>query len=297
MQPDRTSSPARPSPGPSSRPSLASMQTAALALITGREAGVVVPDPGALIVGDARASAGERMHVYAHMYRARIVEALESQFPRLAKLLGPDAFSDLAAAYITDEPSRHPSLRYVGERLPAWLAARRPEAPKLAALARLEWARADVFDLTDDPTLTLEALRAWPPDRFGELPLQLVTAHRLLTVPAGTAQLWDSLGGDAVAGAGAAAEAPGDIAEGGEEFLVVWREGTIVYHRPVTPDEHAALELAAASTHFGVVCESLLATHTEEAALTQAYTWMSTWLADGLASRPPLEYSDGTSPV
>jgi hypothetical protein len=252
------------------------MQTAAMALVTGRKAGVVVPDAGALIVSDARASADERMHVYAHMYRARIVEALESQFPRLAKLLGPDDFAELAVAYIGDEPSRHPSLRYVGERLPGWLAARGPETPAVAGLASLEWARADVFDLADEPTLTLDALRSWPMDRFGELPLRLVTAHRLVTVPAGTAERWDALGAELVNGVGDAPDAVGN------ESLVVWREGTLVYHRLVDEPERLALELASQGTRFGVVCESLLATRGEEAAVAQAYAWMSTWLADGL---------------
>jgi hypothetical protein len=252
------------------------MQTAVMALITGRDAGVTVPDADALVVSDERASADERMHVYAHMYRARIVEALESQFPRLAKLIGPEEFAELAAAYISDEPSRHPSLRYVGERLPAWLAARRADSPVLAALARLEWARADVFDLADDPTLTLDALRSWPMDRFGELPLHLVTAHRVVTVPAGTAGRWDALGDDLVNGGG---DTPDGAAT---ESLVVWREGTAVYHRLVDDAERAALALASQGTRFGVVCESLLADHAEEAAVAQAYAWMSTWLADGL---------------
>src|SRR4051812_42348866 len=167
------------------------MQAAVMSLITGRGAGDPGVEAGALIVGDVRASADERLHVYAHMYRARIVEALESQFPRLAKMLGPEAFAELASAYITDEPSRHPSLRYVGERLPAWLSgAQVPDSRLLAGLAQLEWARADVFDLADDRMLTPESLRAWPMEHFGELPLQLVTAHRLVTVPSGTSQLW-----------------------------------------------------------------------------------------------------------
>lgn len=260
----------------SARPSLASMQTAVMALITSRDAGVVVPDADALIVSDSRANADDRMHVYAHMYRARIVEALESQFPRLAKLLGPDDFAELAVAYISDEPSRHPSLRYVGERLPAWLAARRPESPTLAGLASLEWARADVFDLADEPTVTLDLLRSWPMENFGELPLRLVTAHRLVTVPAGTAQRWDALGADLVNGRDDSPDAAG------AESLVVWREGTLVYHRLVDEAERPALELASQGTRFGVICEALLATHGEEAAVAQAYAWMSTWLADGL---------------
>jgi hypothetical protein len=213
------------------------------------------------------------------MYRSRIVEALESQFPRLAKQLGADSFAELAAAYITDEPSRHPSLRYVGERLPGWLAARRrPDAPTLVGLTALEWARADVFDLADDRTLSLDDLHAWPPDRFGELPLHLVTAHRLVTVPAGTAALWDSLGGDIVDGAGESAAG----AATGNESLVIWREGTVVYHRLIDGAERAALDLAARRTQFGVLCESLLANHGDEAAVPRAHAWLSTWLADGL---------------
>jgi len=261
------------------RASLASQQTALLALVTGRDAGLVVPDASALVVGDARATADERVHVYFHMYRARIVEALESQFPRLARQLGADAFAELAAAYISDEPSRHPSLRYVGERLPGWLAARRADAPTLAGLGTLEWARADVFDLADDAKLSLEDVRGWPMERFAELPLHLVTAHRLMTVPAGTAALWDSLGDDVV---GAAADAVAGSLAPETESLLVWREGTVVYHRLVDAAEHAALRLAAAGSHFGVVCEALLATHGEDGAVAQSYTWMSTWLADGL---------------
>ena len=253
-------------------PSLASMQAGVMAMIRG---GAVAGEPDALIVGDDRGTAAERVEVYAFMYRARIAEALESQFPRLAKLVGADGFGELAAAYIAEEPSRHPSLRYVGQRLPAWLAARRSSPSVVAGLAALEWARTDVFDLADEAPLTLDDVRRWPPERFGELPLRLIDAHRFLTVPAGAAWLWDALGDEGSAGrAGEGSDAL--------ESLVVWREGTAVYHRLVSNAERAALELAAAGTSFGMVCESLLAEQGEEAAITQAHAWMSTWLADGL---------------
>ena len=224
------------------------------------------------------------MHVYAHMYRARIVEALESQFPRLARQLGADAFAELAFAYISDEPSRHPSLRYVGEHLPAWLSARRADEPALIGLATLEWARADVFDLVDEPAMTLDDVREWPVDRFAELPLHLVMAHSLVAVPAGTARLWDSLGHDVVA---PAAQVVADLPEAETESLLVWREGTVVYHRRIDDAERAALRFAAAGSHFGIVCESLLATRGDEGAVAQAYAWMSAWLADGLIRSVP----------
>ena len=250
--------------------SLASIQAAVMDRITGGAAGEVE----ALVVGDDRATAAERLGVYAFMYRARIAEALESQFPRLAKLLGTQGFAELAAAYIAEEPSRHPSLRHVGQRLPGWLGARHTSPSVVAGLTALEWARTDVFDLADDLTLTFDEVRRWPPERFGELPLRLIEAHRLLTVPAGTAWLWDAVGDHGGAGSDEASARP--------ESLVVWREGTAVYHRLISDAERAALQLAAAGTSFGVVCESLLAERNEEAAITQAHAWMSTWLTDGL---------------
>jgi hypothetical protein len=259
------------------------VQSALLDLITGRGDTTVTPDPSDLIVGDQRASAEERLSVYAYMYRTRIAEALESQFPRLARHLGPDAFADLALAYVTDEPSTYPSLRFIGRRLPAWLEAHEADRPGLAGLARLEWARTDVFDLADEPALTLDALRAWPVDRFGELPLKLIGASALVTVSPGTAALWDALGPHEIADA----VAPGPATPSGHtETLLVWREGTFVYHRALEARERAALELAAAGTQFGVVCETLLASHGEAGAVTQAYAWLSTWLADGLVSTP-----------
>jgi len=261
-------------------PSLASVQAAMMAEIAGRGRGEV----DALVVSDGVASAAERVAVYAFMYRARIAEALESQFPRLAKLLGAEGFAELAAAYIGEEPSRYPSLRYVGQRLPAWLAARRPLPSVVAGLAALEWARTDVFDVVDEPALTFDDVRRWPPEQFGELPLRLIAAHRVVTVPAGTAWLWDVVGSDGDGGG----EGGGGEGSDAVESLVVWREGTAVYHRLISDGECGALKLAAAGTTFGVVCESLLgATGTEgeggeEAAIGKAHAWMSTWLTDGL---------------
>ena len=172
---------------------LASIQAALLSRITGRELGGPAFDVASSIRGDTRGSAEERLAVYSFMYRSRFVEALASQFPRLARLVGADAFADLTAAYVADWPSRHPSLRELGRALPGWLAAQRPDEPDLAGLAALEWARADVYDLADEPTMTLDAPRAFPPERFGELPLRLIGAHRFIEVDGGTEALWDGL--------------------------------------------------------------------------------------------------------
>jgi len=238
-------------------------------------------DAAALVAGDARASAGERIHVYQHMYRARLIEALEAQFPRLSRWLGADAFAEVVAAYVADEPSRHPSLRFIGRRFPDWLAARGPaeaQHPALADLARLEWAREDVFDTVDQATLALDAVRGWPPDRFAEIPLRLVSAHRMLRLARPVAALWDAIG---PAGQAAEPRLLEDSAVEGESLLV-WRQGIAVFHRRVDEAEAAELDRVAHGTTFGAICETLCRHHPEQEAVAHAFAWLSTWTADEL---------------
>jgi hypothetical protein len=266
-------------PDAAARPSLASIQTALLSQITGHELGDPALETTSLIRGDARATAEERLAVYSFMYRSRLVEALESQFPRLARLLGADAFAEATVDYVADHPSRHPSLRELGRALPGWLAVQRADHPELSGLAALEWARADVYDLADEPAMTLDAPRAFPAERFGELPLRLIAAHRFVEVGLGTEALWDGLGADA-AGPPDVVHAPLEATPGAT--LLVWRQEIAVYHRAVDPDERAALALVSGGSQFGVICDALSAAHGDRTAAARAFAWLSAWIADGL---------------
>lgn len=277
MRPERALQPS--SATASSRPSLAAVQAALLSRITGQDLGAPAFETASLIRGDARAGAEERLAVYAFMYGSRLVEALESQFPRLARLLGAAAFAELTADYVADQPSRHPSLRELGRGLPAWLAAQRTDQPSLAALAALEWARADVYDLADEPVMTLDAPRAFPPERFGELPLRLIAAHRFVEVDAATEALWDGLAPNAADPTGVP---PTSLEAAPAATLLVWRHGIAVYHRAVDPEERAALALVSTGSRFGVICDALSAVHGDDAAAARAFTWLSTWISDGL---------------
>jgi hypothetical protein len=256
------------------RPDLRATETALLSLITGHGEPAPALDAAALVRGDARADAATRLGVYQRMYGARLAEALEAQFPRLARLLGHDGLQALAGAYAAEEPSRQPSLRWLGERLPDWLARRRTEAPWLAGLARLEWARSDVFDAPDEPVLAADVVGALPPDAFATLPLALVAAHRLITVGHAASRLWDAADDDATDGGGGG-HGPG-------ETLLVWRQGTAVFHRAVDAAEHEALALVAAGTTFGALCDAALGRLPVEEATGTAFAWLTTWLADGL---------------
>ena len=277
-------------------PALAELQRRFFELVTGAE-GVAqelrarrIPERAvsAIIAGDARASAVERLDVYANMYFFRILDVLRADYPKvLAVVLGGDAFHNLATDYLQAHPSRHPSLRFVGASLPGFverhaLAERRPWLGELAAL---EWARVDVFDRADAEVLSREALAAVAPEAFAELPLAPVPACALVPAAWAVEELWRALEARSSADGASREPAPPPRAAAAHAILV-WRRGVVVHHRAVEATERRALEALLAGTTFGALCGALgEALGSDEAAAALAARCLGQWLADDLLAR------------
>ncbi|HVZ71171.1 MAG TPA: DNA-binding domain-containing protein [Polyangia bacterium] len=266
-------------------PSLAELQRRFFELVTGRESvakelaarGLPEAHVSAIIAGDARASAVERLDVYANMYFFRILEVLRSDYPKLVAVVGDEAFHNLATEYLAAHPSRHPSLRFVGSAMPAFVKTLplTREKPWLAELAALEWARVDVFDREDTPLLTREALAATAPEDFAAIPLATVAAFELVPAAWAVEDPWRAIED------GHPASDPPRAADG--HAIVVWRRGTVVHHRGVDAREADALNLVRAGTTFGALCTALGETSASEtAAAQQAVAYLGAWLADEL---------------
>jgi hypothetical protein len=105
-----------------------------------------------LVQGRGPLGAEERINIYAHMYCARILDALSEDFPRVAAALGPERFCAVARAYLAGNPSVHPSLRYIGRSFPTFLSTYKDGQmpPFLPDVARLEWARLDAHECLAD---------------------------------------------------------------------------------------------------------------------------------------------------
>lgn len=219
-------------------------------------AGELASEDLSFLVRDAgRLGPVERVDVYANMYFYRLRDSLAEDFPRLARRIGAARFHNLVTDYLLAHPSRHFSLRELGRALPGFLDAHvLAEAfPALADLARLEWARLEVFDAAPARPLTRAELlaRAGAAGPAG-VALRLVPAARLLRLDASVPDLWKSLDpaqAAALAGAGAPRGARG---------VLVWRRGFAVLHRPLAPDEEAALRRLAGGVSLAGLGESLL---------------------------------------
>ncbi len=126
----------------------------------------------------ARPPAGDvegRWHVYAHGYVARLVEALEADYPAIRRILGPDAFAALAERYVRAFPPRSYDLGRAGDLLPEHLTVD-PAAsalPFLPDLARLERAVAEAFVAADAETLSWEELLSGTAEQAAARPLVL----------------------------------------------------------------------------------------------------------------------------
>ncbi len=198
-----------------------------------------------LVRPDARLGPVERLDIYADMYFYRLRDCLTEDFPKLAARIGDARFHNLATDYLLAHPSTHFSLRQLGRALPDFLRTHplEREFPALADLARLDWARVDVFDDADAAPLSLQELLEGggaAPEKFA---VALIPSARLLRVDAAVLPLWRRL--DA---AGAARE-NGErkrSARGETGAVRVWRKRFAVFHRSLPADEEQCLRALAA---------------------------------------------------
>jgi hypothetical protein len=216
-----------------------------------------------LVVADGRLDAPGRLGIYRTMYTARIVGVLRQVYPALVVLLGDDDFAGLAHAFVRRHPSRHPSLRYVAGPLPSYLAAAMDAEsgsgselpPWVAELATLEWHRYDLFDGPDVRPLTTTTLRGLSPAALAELPLRLPPTARQLRLTHAVDEVWRTLTQQPEAQPTPPERLPAPTT------LLVWREGTAVFHRRPPPLEALALAQLASAVEglpFLTLCEQVL---------------------------------------
>ena len=240
-----------------------------------------------LVNPGAAMTAVDRLDVYADMYFYRLRDALREDFSKLAAWIGPARFHNLVTDYLLAHPPTSFSLRDLGCALPEFLVshALTREFPDIADLARLDWARLDVFDEADAQTLTRDDLLA-----DAEARVTLVPALRLLRLAGAIPGLWKRL------------EAPGDPPPEAEAMpesaatraslgVCVWRRGFAIFHRSLPADEEACLMLlASGGATLAEVGECLLdlqsAERSEPYAAERLAVLLATWTHDGLLSAP-----------
>jgi hypothetical protein len=136
----------------------------------------------------------DRLAIYGHAYRARLLECLGDEFPALKHALGEELFDAFASEYLERYPSRSYTLFQLGAHFPLFLAETRPDLEDgteadwpdfLIDLATLERTFSEVFDgpgVEGNDLLEGDQLRGIPPERLLEARLVVVPCLRLLAL-------------------------------------------------------------------------------------------------------------------
>ncbi len=229
----------------------------------------------ASLLGSPTLSVNQGLQIYRHAYRARLLGVMRDDFPAVHYWLGDDEFAVLVQAYLAAYPSRHFSLRWLGERFAEFIQQRfAPEhgAP-LVELAQLEWAFTLAFDALPGTPLSLEQMAELPAAEWPGLQVQLLPCVQRLPLHYNSVALWQA--------AKAEAEFPPSTRLAEPTLCVLWRHQLVCHYRSVASDEASALlGMCDSGWNFAELCEQLAAHG--ELAPAKAAGWLKQWLSEGL---------------
>jgi hypothetical protein len=245
----------------------------AAAAEAGAECRATTLDPALLQVvrGDGALGPAGRLEIYAGMYRTRLLDVLREDFPRTLAVLGDDAFAALAWRYVARHPSTHASVRHVGRRFADFLATE-PSIPVFVPdLARLEWARGEVFDAADAAPLRLCDLQATPAESWPALRFRPVPACVVVESDWPVHRIWAEAGLPATR-----------CPEPARTTVRVWREEWSVSHAAMGDAERRAFRALERGASFAEICAAGDTGLDASAAAREMGGILMRWLEDGL---------------
>ncbi len=126
-----------------------------------------------LVRGSKSFSRSERVEVYRYAYRARMIEALAEDFPRVRSHLGNEPFENLVMRYLQASPSIYASLSEISRDFPAFVAGEVNRDGYVGDLARFEWATVLVSQVADEVLSGFESLANLSPAEQLTTPIRL----------------------------------------------------------------------------------------------------------------------------
>ncbi len=202
-------------------------------------------DATVLITGTAaRQSLG--LGIYAHAYRARLLDTLVDAYKKTQAVMGEAAFETAALDYIAAHPPTTRSLRWYGDQFDTHLATHHAEQPACAEIARLDWALRKAFDGPDAAPLDASALSELPPEAWATLRLVPVPTTELLVFRHNTVAVWRALDD---------AEVPPALESSTTEVdWLVWRKGLQPHFRSLQRVEASLLHAMLGGSSFAQAC-------------------------------------------
>ncbi len=217
------------------------------------------------------------MSIYRNAYQIRLKGVLETDHELLSFYLGDELWDQMVTGYIAYAPSKYPSLRQFGDRLPEFLANTLPfnQHPVIAEIAFFERRLIDSFDAADAPRYQLEHLQAIPEDAWPSMSLKFHPSVQALSFHWNTVLIWQRL---------KAEQPPVQAIEQDSDWLV-WRNAErLTEFRSIDQIEVELIRFAQAGHDFSEICEKSLDYFDESEALNNLVPYLMAWINQGLVS-------------
>lgn len=224
-------------------------RTFAAALLDGR-----LPLPRGVVDPESR-ECPKRFAVYRNNIAVALIEALETSFPAVRRLVGEEFFREAAREYAMADPPVSPVLLEYGAGFPRFLEHFEPARalPYLAAVARIERAWIEAYHAADAIPLDPAALTGVPHERAAQIRFRPHPAARVVRSPYPALTIWRM---NVVAGEPARV----DFDAGGEDTLVVRPVAEVVV-RSIPAGGADLLEALTRGEPLAVAAESVLRAH------------------------------------
>lgn len=234
------------------------------------------------IVNPVQDEIDTRLAIYRDSYYLCLTNILRKDFPLLEKLLGEQAFEDLAMAYINQYPSKYFSIKDFGERLPSFLQTQTYSGrPHLKELAELTWELDNTMVTADAPLLTVNDLAAISQEKWGDLQLNLHPSVKLLTQHYNTFDIWQALQQDKPLPTVTELLKP--------IYCLLWRKELTPYCYVLNQKAACIITAFQAQQTFAEVCEQLTEFLPAEEVAQYVVNQLVNWLNQGIFSELQLK--------
>jgi len=202
---------------------------------------------------DTNVAPGQRAYVYRNSGVLACVEALQSNYRRLALLMGEASFRDMARAFVVRHPPERRSLVGYGETLPDFIDAHSGDhgLPWLADLARLDRGWLEAHLAADAQPIGADAIAHLSEDALLTLRFAPHPSVRRVETAFDLSAIWSALE------AGEAPEGQVHIIKRAATHMF-WRPAHEVQHVPLSSAASALLAALIADETLGQACEAAI---------------------------------------
>lgn len=224
----------------------------------------------------------ERLAVYRNAYDWRLIDALHQEYSLLAKLLGEEAFTELAEAFIDAYPSQFYSIARFSEPLVQFLAEQLPysQQPHLSEIVQLIKALIISLEAADASCLNFEALAKVAEQNWPSLSFKFHPSVQYFCFNYNSYAIWQALVQEKVV----------PEIQKYKSHCVVWRKGLQSYAVALTDVEALILNQLEQGFCFADVCEAVYdkGFMVEAQAASFVANLLATWLNNHLFSEVKL---------